>query len=215
MTAALRDKAFKSEDPELVRRRPRGSFAWAIEALREGRRVTRLSWGEPRTWLLIEGPADGPLDREPSYPTRGHIMQHADGWNVPWTPTHADLLANDWTWGGLRAAFPPGTLWGNHTGVVLYFVAGDVGDLLDVERAQREHPFGYLGRGTLSLEEFLSGGIEDPDGLSGSLLLAEGVMPRALDESGEDFARRLADASETSDVWRTRIKSHHMLRGSR
>lgn len=186
MTVLLRDKAFKREDPELVRRRPRGSFAWAIEALREGRRVTRLSWGDPRTWLLVEGPADGPLGREPSYPTLGYIMQHADGWNVPWTPTHADLLANDWTWGGLRAAFSPGTLWGNHTGVV-----------------------------PLSLEEFLSGGIEDPDGLMGLLLLAEDVMPRARDESVEDFARRLAATAEASDLWRIRIKSHHMLWGAR
>lgn len=211
MNDLLRSEAMHGEDPEIVLRRPRGPFAWAIEAIRDGQRVTRLSWGDPRNWLQCQGAADGPLDRDPSYPTRAYIMQHVDGWDMPWSPTHADLLAMDWTFGGIRAAFPPGTLWCNGSESLLYLVNCETGDLVAVERVTRQSPHGLLGREAMRLEDFVSGGAE----ASGLTLFAENVEQRASDESSDDFARRLLAAVDTSVLWRRRIKTHHMLRGAR
>lgn len=87
------------------------TFGHALDALRDGRRVTRLAWTGPRTpWLvLVPGSeitvtAGRPLgDAAPDLihdQVRYH--PHIDIFTPErtvqtWSPAHADLLADDWT----------------------------------------------------------------------------------------------------------------------
>ena len=54
----------------------------AIDSIKNGRYVSRPSWGH-RVYLLLDKGADV-------------ITYSHNGYDDPWTPAHIDLLANDW-----------------------------------------------------------------------------------------------------------------------
>lgn len=114
----------------IARRRPRAPFSWAIAALRDGHRVTRLAWADPDRWLRVDMGGDGDRSRTPTWPSRSSIVQLRDGHLEPWTATHADLLATDWTLAGDNSFVRDGDLWRSHYGVFCV-----VGTPLATERA--------------------------------------------------------------------------------
>lgn len=84
-------------------------FGQALDALRDGKRLTRTGWNGHGMWLvLVPGSqftvtADRPLGKaDPalvgqSVSYRPHIdMRTADGQIVPWIASQSDLLASDW-----------------------------------------------------------------------------------------------------------------------
>lgn len=95
----------------IARRRPRAPFSWAIAALRDGHRVTRLAWADPDRWLRVDMGGDGDRSRTPTWPSRSSIVQLRDGHLEPWTATHEDLLATDWTLAGDNTFVRDGDLW--------------------------------------------------------------------------------------------------------
>lgn len=73
----------------------RTDFGWALDQLREGRRVTRRSWNGPGQWLALQTP-----DAR-SKMTRPYIyISTVQGDLVPWLGSQTDLLAEDWTLAG-------------------------------------------------------------------------------------------------------------------
>ena len=65
-----------------------GTFGAALRALKRGEKVRRTTWRDGKTVLILrEGPA-GPATRM-AYVWRG---AHSS----TWSPTHGDLLAEDW-----------------------------------------------------------------------------------------------------------------------
>lgn len=82
------------------------NFGSALEALKQGLRVTREGWNGRGMFLyLVEG-SEFEVNRAPLlgiYPEgtkinyRAHIdMKTADGACVPWVASQSDLLAEDW-----------------------------------------------------------------------------------------------------------------------
>jgi hypothetical protein len=99
---------------ESYRVKPHGEmtmdFADALKALRDGKRVSRYDWANtPQGWLIlvpgseITVEAERPLGKAVpdlvgnAVTYTPHIdMYSYHGELGPWTPTQADLLANDW-----------------------------------------------------------------------------------------------------------------------
>lgn len=66
------------------------TFGDALEHLKSGLRAQRSTW-LPDEWLAVHF-SNGAGD-----PMRPYVQRiDASGRGVPWTPTHADLLADDW-----------------------------------------------------------------------------------------------------------------------
>ena len=104
---------FKVSDVDALLRRartlssmvPTGSFGWAIEQLKMGRRVAREGWNGKGMWLMkIQGSNDiaklhgygfGEVLGEPTFAdtviirTPGHML-------VAWNASQQDMLADDW-----------------------------------------------------------------------------------------------------------------------
>ena len=104
---------FKVSDVDALLRRartlssmvPTGSFGWAIEQLKMGRRVAREGWNGKSMWLMkIQGSNDiaklhgygfGEVLGEPTFAdtviirTPGHML-------VAWNASQQDMLATDW-----------------------------------------------------------------------------------------------------------------------
>lgn len=82
------------------------NFGTALEALRDGRCVTRTGWNGKGMFLyLVPGSTFGvnrpplndlfPPGTEITY--RPHIdMRTVDGQHVPWVASQSDILADDW-----------------------------------------------------------------------------------------------------------------------
>lgn len=72
------------------------SFGEAIEAMKADERVTRLAW--KNAWIAVE-PAEPDAWMTQPYIyicyTEGHDT-YPEGARVPWTPSPADILAEDW-----------------------------------------------------------------------------------------------------------------------
>ena len=65
-------------------------FGWALGLLRAGRLVRRVNWNQPHTLSLQF------VDKR-SANTAPYIVIHpAEGGRLPWSPSNADLLADDW-----------------------------------------------------------------------------------------------------------------------
>lgn len=85
------------------------NFGQALAALQAGRRVTRESWGNPDTWLIIVPGSIIPVSAGrplgiaapdligSQLEYRAHIdKRNADGSIGPWNPSTCALLADDW-----------------------------------------------------------------------------------------------------------------------
>ena len=65
----------------------RGEFSWALEQLKRGKKVKRNPWVS--TYLQLIGESE-------TFLAFIAMRFTTDERIVPWTPTHADLLADDW-----------------------------------------------------------------------------------------------------------------------
>jgi hypothetical protein len=84
-------------------------FGWALEQLREGRRLARDGWNGKRMFIVLQrGYPDGiPINRNTSEATgiaEGTVsrflpylmMKTVDDSFVPWLASQTDILAHDW-----------------------------------------------------------------------------------------------------------------------
>jgi hypothetical protein len=84
-------------------------FGWALEQLREGRRLARDGWSGKRMFIVLQrGYPDGiPINRNTSEATgiaEGTVcrflpylmMKTVDDSFVPWLASQTDILAHDW-----------------------------------------------------------------------------------------------------------------------
>lgn len=74
------------------------SFGWALEQLKEGKKVAREGWNGKGMWLELQKPDAHSKMTLPylylNYP-KGDKKYH-DGCRVPWLASQTDLLENDW-----------------------------------------------------------------------------------------------------------------------
>lgn len=66
------------------------SFGDAVEKLKRGRSVRRLSWGVPGMGIALEKPT--PVSKM----TLPYFYMYGDGFKCPWVPATDDILADDW-----------------------------------------------------------------------------------------------------------------------
>ena len=71
---------------------------WAINRLKEGKRVIRQGWNGKGMWLELQVPDENSKMTLPyiyiEYP-EGHAA-YPNGSRVPWLASQTDLLAEDW-----------------------------------------------------------------------------------------------------------------------
>lgn len=71
-------------------------FGFALEALRQGKRVRRKGWNGKNMWLRIVKPETTVFDN--GMENLPYIeMKTADDKLVPWLASQTDMLAEDWT----------------------------------------------------------------------------------------------------------------------
>ena len=69
----------------------RGEFSWALEHLKDGRRVTRAGWNGKGMYIALHTPtADEAMTESYVY------IKNAQDGLTPWICTQGDLLADDW-----------------------------------------------------------------------------------------------------------------------
>lgn len=66
-------------------------FGWALEQLRQGRKVCRAGWNGARQWIALQVPDENSKMRKPYL-----YIRPVDGEFVPWFASQTDLLAEDW-----------------------------------------------------------------------------------------------------------------------
>lgn len=67
------------------------NFGQAIEALKQGKRVSRSGWNGKGMWLALQVPD--------AHSKMGHsyvYMSDVNGVLFPWNPNNLDVLAEDW-----------------------------------------------------------------------------------------------------------------------
>lgn len=67
------------------------SFGDAIQAMREGARVSRSGWNGRGMWLALQLPDEHSKMRRPYI-----YMSDAQGLLVPWLASQTDMLSDDW-----------------------------------------------------------------------------------------------------------------------
>lgn len=73
------------------------TFGLAIEALKRGERAARDGWDGKEMWLMLMGAGDTTLPNGENYPALPFlIIKASNRTTVPWLPTQADMLAEDW-----------------------------------------------------------------------------------------------------------------------
>ena len=90
------------------------NFGQAIEALKQGKKVTREGWNNKGMFLLMNGGYSVPIESfradnhinqaflEGEGQTHLHIGKHIDMWTaqknlcVGWLPSQTDMLSEDW-----------------------------------------------------------------------------------------------------------------------
>jgi hypothetical protein len=82
------------------------NFGDAIEALKDGKRVSREGWNGKNMFLFLVNGSNFVVNREPLLSIMGegtevtyrpHIdMKDAEGKIVPWLASQTDMLADDW-----------------------------------------------------------------------------------------------------------------------
>lgn len=74
------------------------AFTFALDALKEGKRVARQGWNGKDMWIVLQRPDEHSKMTLPylyiEYP-QGHPA-YPDGCRVPWLASQTDLLAEDW-----------------------------------------------------------------------------------------------------------------------
>ena len=68
-----------------------GTIGWAIEEMKNGKRVCRSGWNGKNMWLELQVPDAHSKMTEPYV-----YMRTAQGGLIPWLCSQADLLATDW-----------------------------------------------------------------------------------------------------------------------
>ncbi len=75
-------------------------FGWALDQLRDGKRVTRPGWNGRGMWLGLQRPTCAyrcTCHEVSSIMTEAYIyMRTAQGGLIPWLASQADMLAGDW-----------------------------------------------------------------------------------------------------------------------
>lgn len=66
-------------------------FGWAIQALKNGHRVSRSGWNGKGMWLGLQRPDAGSKMSLPFI-----YMSTVTGDLVPWLASQTDMLADDW-----------------------------------------------------------------------------------------------------------------------
>jgi hypothetical protein len=82
------------------------NFGWALQLLKQGKRVARQGWNGKGMWLRHVNPytdaefsvrENGPVDGVDSGTLMPYIGMHtADNGFVPWLASQTDILADDW-----------------------------------------------------------------------------------------------------------------------
>lgn len=67
------------------------NFGEALEALKQGQRVTRTGWNGAGMWIALQTPDENSKMRRPYL-----YMSPVGGDLVPWLASQTDLLAEDW-----------------------------------------------------------------------------------------------------------------------
>jgi hypothetical protein len=83
-----------------------GSFSWALQQIKDGRRAQRAGWNGKGQFVFLVGGSNFAVNREPlksilgegtEVTYRPHIDLHAvDGTIGVWAPSMSDVLAMDW-----------------------------------------------------------------------------------------------------------------------
>ncbi len=70
------------------------NFGWAIQQLKDGKRVRRMAWTEG-VWIVILSQKRNPITGQISMP---QIAQQIGDirWQPGWSPGQESMLANDW-----------------------------------------------------------------------------------------------------------------------
>ena len=66
-------------------------FGWAIKELKNGNKLGRLGWNGKNMYIKLQRP-DKDSKRKRAY----IFMETAKFSLIPWLPTQADMLADDW-----------------------------------------------------------------------------------------------------------------------
>lgn len=67
------------------------TFGSALEALKAGQRITRVAWNGRGMWLRLQRPDPSSKMTQPYL-----YVRNSRGDSAPWTPSHEDVLADDW-----------------------------------------------------------------------------------------------------------------------
>lgn len=75
------------------------TFGEALDSMKSGKRLARVYWKEHGMWLCLVQPSgfysfDNPLIEHEIAPWIG--MRIPMGRFAPWSPSHEDMLAEDW-----------------------------------------------------------------------------------------------------------------------
>ncbi|WP_419917498.1 DUF2829 domain-containing protein [Candidatus Poriferisocius sp.] len=75
----------------------KGEFSWALELLKQGKRVCRRGWNGRGMWLvLLKRPGSFNIGGA-AYPMQSYVaMKTMQSSLVPWLCSQTDLLADDW-----------------------------------------------------------------------------------------------------------------------
>ena len=76
-----------------------GDIGWAVEQIRNGKRVCRADWNDKGMWLQLESPG-GRYGMSVPYV----YMNTVEGRLVPWQCSQSALLADDWVFAGKQPA---------------------------------------------------------------------------------------------------------------
>ena len=66
-------------------------FALALNALKQGKRLTRVGWNGANQWIELQRPDEGSKMSLPYL-----YIRTVQGDLVPWLASQTDLLAEDW-----------------------------------------------------------------------------------------------------------------------
>ena len=73
------------------------SFATAHEYIKEGKKVSRQGWNNKRIWIILYNKGNNYYR---GINLNGFedfiVMMTIEGKYIPWTPSHTDLLTDDW-----------------------------------------------------------------------------------------------------------------------
>jgi len=66
-------------------------FGWALEQLKQGKKIQREGWNGKGMWLMLQVP-----DKNSKMTLPYIYMKTVQDDLIPWLASQADMLANDW-----------------------------------------------------------------------------------------------------------------------